>query len=293
MSEQARAKQMVTRLAMAMATLLIVAKAYAWWVSGSASMLGSLADSALDLFTSTMMFLAVRYAAEPADDDHRFGHGKAEAIAALAQGGLTAASATLLAWNSIDRLLHPHPIDRAIAPMLISALAIVTTLILVTAQKRVIRATGSVAVEADHAHYQGDVLLNASVMVAIGLEAYLHFKGADSLFALGIAAVILFNGYRAARRAWDMLMDKTWPESEQQALIDAIRANPDVRDVHRLRTRSSGTHRFADFHVSIDGDLTVREADRIVHQLEAALEARFAHTHFLIHVDPHEEGHEL
>jgi ferrous-iron efflux pump FieF len=233
----------------------------------------------------------VRYASAPADDDHRFGHGKAEAIAALLQGGLTAASAMFLGWMSLDRLFHLKPLKSANEPVAISLLAIATTLILVFVQRRVIRSTGSVAVEADHAHYQGDVLLNASVIAAVVLETFVKLRGADSLFGIAIAFVILYNGYTAAGRAWDMLMDRVWPVGEQEQLRAAILAHQGIMDVHELRTRTSGIDRFADFHIAIDGNATVREADKMAHALEEKLAALFPHTQFLIHVDPDVPDH--
>jgi ferrous-iron efflux pump FieF len=280
------ATRLATTVAVSMALLLILLKGYAWLQSGSVALLGSLADSFLDLVTSSVMFLAVRYASQPADDEHRFGHGKAEAVAALVQGGLTTASAILLAYTSVQRFMAGQPVHAPEEGIVVSVIAIITTLILVVVQKRVIAKTASVAIEADHAHYQGDILLNSAVILALVLESYAHLRGADNLFGIIIAAVILINGYRAARRAWDMLMDKSWPEEDQQKLLALVMAHSEVRHVHALRARTSGLDRFVDFHIWVDPMLSVAEGHRIAHEVEHALEEAFAHTDFLIHVEP-------
>ncbi len=285
-SEANASTRLATGVAVSMALLLILLKGYAWWGSGSVALLGSLADSFLDLVTSSLMFIAVRYASQPADDEHRFGHGKAEAVAALAQGGLTTASAIFLAYTSVQRFIAGKPVEAPDAGIIVSIIAIITTLILVLVQRRTIAKTGSVAIQADHAHYQGDVLLNAAVILALVLETYVHLRGADNLFGLLIAAVILINGYRAARRAWDMLMDKSWPDAEQQELLELVMAHDKVRHVHQLRARTSGLDKFVDFHIWVDPELTVAEGHRIAHEVQASLEAHFAHTDFLIHVEP-------
>jgi ferrous-iron efflux pump FieF len=280
------ATRFATSMAVGMALLLIVLKGGVWWQSGSVALLGSLLDSLLDLVTSSLMFLAVRYASQPADAEHSFGHGKAEAIAALVQGGLTAISAIVLAYTSIDRFVGGKAVQAPIEGIVVSVIAIFTTLLLVLVQRRAISKTGSVAIEADHAHYQGDVLLNGSVIVAIVLESYLHLRGADNVFGVIIAGLILFNGYRAARRAWDMLMDKAWPEPEQKKVLEIVMSHPQVRHVHALRARTSGLDKFVDFHIWVDPDLTVAQGHRIAHDVDESLTAQFAHTDFLIHVEP-------
>jgi ferrous-iron efflux pump FieF len=280
------ATRFATTVAVAMALLLILLKGYAWLNSGSVALLGSLADSFLDLVTSSVMFVAVRYASQPADDEHRFGHGKAEAIAALMQGGLTTVSAILLAYTSVQRFVVGQKVDAPEGGIIVSVIAIVTTLILVLVQRRAIAKTGSVAIEADHAHYQGDVLLNSAVIIALVLESYVHLRGADNVFGVIIAGVILFNGYRAARRAWDMLMDKSWPEMERAQLLALVKAHPDVRHIHELRARTSGFDKFVDFHIWVDPLLTVAQGHRIAHDVEDELAKQFPHTDFLIHVEP-------
>ncbi len=280
------ATRLATTFAVWMALLLILLKGYAWFHSGSVALLASLADSFLDLVTSSVMFLAVRYASQPADDEHRFGHGKAEAVAALMQGGLTTGSAIFLAYISVQRFLAGKPVQAPEEGIIVSVIAIITTLILVLVQRRAIAKTQSVAIQADHAHYQGDVLLNGAVIMALVLESYLHLRGADNLFGIIIAGIILVTGYRAARRAWDMLLDKNWPDADLQKLHALVKAHPDVRHMHALRARTSGLDKFVDFHIWVDPTLTVAEGHRIAHEVEALLETTFAHTDFLIHVEP-------
>ncbi len=280
------ATRLATTLAICMALLLILLKGYAWLNSGSVALLGSLADSFLDLVTSSVMFVAVRYASQPADTEHRFGHGKAEAIAALVQGGLTTASAFLLAYISVLRFVSGQPVKAPEEGIAVSVVAIFTTLALVIVQRRTIAKTGSVAIEADHAHYQGDILLNGAVIIALALESYVHLRGADNVFGIMIAGVILVSGYNAAKRAWDMLMDKSWPLEQQTSLLQLVTAHRDVRHVHELRARTSGFDKFVDFHIWVDPDLTVAQGHKIAHDVQDTLAKHFPHTDFLIHVEP-------
>lgn len=269
----------------ALALVLVALKGWASWRTGSTAMLGSLADSALDLVASLATLIGVWIAAMPADEDHRFGHGKAEALAAIAQVMLIAVSAFGIAIRAIERLMDPRPVEAAAEGIAVSLVAIAATFALLAWQRRVIARTGSVAIRADNIHYKSDLLLNFAVIAALTLE-FVGVANADPLFGLAIAAWLAWGALRAAGQAVDHLMDREWPESKRLAFVEAVAAHPELSNLHDLRTRSSGTQDFAQFHIYLAPDMTVTEAHDIVERVETDLRRRFPGTELLIHIDP-------
>ncbi|MBA3666347.1 MAG: cation diffusion facilitator family transporter [Sphingomonas sp.] len=273
----------------ATALFLVAIKSYAAWDTGSVAMLGSLADTALDLVASLVTLFGVSWAAMPADEDHRFGHGKAEALAALIQVILIAVSAIVIAWRAVDRLMRGEVTQGLELGVGVSLVAMAVTIALLAYQRTVIRRTGSVAIRTDHVHYQSDLLLNLSVIVSLTLDQLLGWHLADPLLGLIIAAWLLYGAWRAASHSVDQLMDREWNEAERAAFLSATRDYPALSGLHDLRTRSSGAHRFVQFHVWVPGDWTVREAHDRLDECEESLQARFPGTEIIIHLDP--QGH--
>ncbi|VVT24888.1 Cation-efflux pump FieF [Sphingomonas sp. EC-HK361] len=273
----------------AMACFLLALKGFAAWHTGSVAMLGSLADTALDLLASLVTLYGVKLAAEPADHDHRFGHGKAEALAALFQVALITASAAGIAWRAILAFGNPNATADAEFGVGVSIVAILATLVLLAYQRSVIRKTGSVAILADNVHYQSDVLLNGSVIVALVLDQYFAWRWADPLFGIAIAAWLAWNAFGASSNAIDQLMDKEWPEDQRAAFLDVAARQPGLKGIHDFRTRRSGSHDFAQFHMEVERELTVAQAHDIVEGVERNLRDVFPKVEVLIHLDP--EGH--
>ncbi len=274
----------------AVASILLLLKAYALWRTQSVAVLGSLADTTLDLVASIVTLLGVHWAAQPADQQHRFGHGKAEALASLFQVTLIGMAALGLAGESVHRLLTGvHATAGAGEGIGVSLIAIVLSLALVLYQKRVIARTGSLAIGTDNLHYKSDFYLNLSVIVALVLDQYLGVKGADALFGVGIALWLGWNAWHAAGEAVDHLMDKEWSIEERQHFLEVASRHPELRGIHDMRTRSSGAHRFVQFHASVDPNMTVRAAHDVMDEIEAALMREFPGVDVLIHFDP--EGH--
>jgi len=270
----------------AMAVLLIGLKAWASIETGSMAMLGSLADSGLDLLASLVVLAGVRVAAMPADRNDRFGHGKAEALAALIQVILITLSALFIGYRSTERLISGARTQDAELGIGVSLVAIAFTLALITYQRYVVKRTGSVAISTDRLHYASDLMLNGSVIVALALEQFASLTGADAVFGVLIALWLLFGAWTSSSHALDQLMDREWPEDLRQRFLAAAQEYPELAGLHDLRTRTSGTHHFAQFHVWVPGDWSVKEAhDRLDHA-EQALRERFPATEILIHVDP-------
>ncbi len=272
-----------------MATLLVLVKGWGAWSTGSTAMLGSLADTGLDLISSIATLAGVWVAAQPADFEHRFGHGKAEALSAMFQVVLIAISALLLAGHSVAELLAGARTADAGDGIAVSVAAILGTLVLLSWQRHVIARTGSLAISTDHMHYQADLLLNVGVIAALALDQYAGFKGADPVVGLGIAGWLGWGAWSASQAAITQLMDREWPEEKKARFIEMVSRHPELRGLHDLRTRTSGNSDFVQFHMAIDGRMTVSEAHRVMDEIEAKLMAEFPGLEILIHPDP--EGH--
>jgi len=284
--ERARLTARAALASVAAALVLVLLKAWAALETGSVAMLGSLADTGLDLIASLVTLFAVRFAAMPADREHRFGHGKAEALAALAQIVLISISALAIGWRAVGRLIEGERTAAAGTGIAVSVAAILVTLALVAYQRSVIRRTGSVAIRTDNVHYQSDLLLNLSVIAALALDQYLGLAGADPLFGLAIALWLIWGAWRASSQALDQLMDREWPEEKRRRFLAIASSRPEAKGIHDVRTRSSGTHDFAQFHIWVDPKMTVAAAHEVVEAIEADLEREFPGCEVLIHLDP-------
>jgi ferrous-iron efflux pump FieF len=272
-----------------MAVFLIGLKTWAAYSTSSMAMLGSLADSTLDLVASLVVLLGVRVAAQPADRDHRFGHGKAEALAALVQVIIITISALFIGFRSIERLIGGAETSDAELGITVSLVAILSTFALIAYQRHVVRRTGSIAIATDRLHYASDLMLNASVIVALVLDQYVGIVGSDAVFGLLIALWLAFGAWKSSSHALDQLMDREWPDEQRERFLAAARQYPELQGLHDLRTRTSGTHNFVQFHVWVPPDWTVRDAHDRMDRIEQELEKKFPATEILIHLDPH--GH--
>ncbi len=280
---------LTTRAALAsvaMALFLVGLKSWAAWMTGSVAMLGSLADTALDLVASIVTLLGVRWAAMPADEEHRFGHGKAEALAALTQVLLIIVSAIGIAWRAISQLGSNEPTQGFELGLGVSLAAIAATFALLAYQRHVIRRTGSLAISTDNLHYKSDLLLNLSVIVALVLDQMIGWHMADPLFGLGIALWLAWGAIRAASHSIDQLMDREWADDKRERLLAMIAAHPELDGIHELRTRTSGGHDFVQFHIWLDPTMNLIEAHRVMDEVEARIIAEFPGTEVLIHPDP-------
>ena len=270
----------------AVACFLVVLKSWAAWSTGSTAMLGSLADTLLDLVASLATLAGVWVAAQPADSNHRFGHGKAEALAAMAQVVLISISALGLAVRSIGQLTAGGRTAAAGEGIAVSIAAMAVTVALLAWQRHVIRRTGSLAIATDHVHYQSDLLLNLAVIAALALDQYAGVAGADPAFGFFIALWLGWGAWRASTKAIEQLMDHEWPEEKKARFIEVIGRHPELRGIHDLRTRTSGNRDFVQFHVWVDPAMTIRHAHRVMDEIEAKLIAEFPDVEILIHPDP-------
>ncbi len=281
-----RLMRLATYASVSVAVTLIALKTGAWVVTESIAMLSTLVDSLLDALASIVNLLAVRHALTPADREHRFGHGKAEALSALAQSAFIAGSAVLLLFQAGERLINPRPLASAEAGIAVMLVSIVLTIILVLFQLWVVRRTRSVAVAADSLHYRGDILVNVAVIVALILGSWLGWLYADPIFGAAIAFYILYSAWLIVRDALDMLMDREMPESDRDRIRAIAMAHPEVASVHDLRTRRSGPSSFIQFHLVMNAELTLLKAHEISDAVEMEIRDAFPEAEVLIHQDP-------
>lgn len=285
-ARSARLLRIATTASVAAASVLIAAKATAWALTGSVSVLSTLIDSLMDAGASLVNLIAVRNALKPADADHRFGHGKAEPLAAMAQAAFVAGSSLFLVIEASDRFFNPVPIVRHEVGIAVMVFAIIVTFALVAYQTYVVRRTRSLAIGADSLHYKGDVLIHGSVIVSLLASAYFGISYLDPLFGIGIAAYLLWNAWSIAAGAFDELMDREFDEADRLRILAIAQKHPQVRDVHDLRTRSSGPRSFIQFHLELDRGISLVRAHEISDEVEAEVRAAFPGAGVIIHQDP-------
>lgn len=283
----ARLMRLASYASVTMASMLLLAKLFAWWKTDSLAMLSSFTDSVFDVLMSLVNMLAVRYALKPADDDHRFGHTSIEDIAGLAQCAFIFAAMAMIILQSVERLSNPHTV--LTNPELgigVSVLGMVLTTALVSFQTYVTRRTKSLVIAADRMHYVGDIAFNLGVLTAFILNSWGGFLWADATIAILIAVIVLKSTWPLGVRAFNNLMDREMPDDEKKTIFDIIDAMPEVSGYHNLKTRYSGAKCFIQLHVDIAADLNFRDAHAIVDRLEAAITSAFPGADVIVHPDP-------
>jgi ferrous-iron efflux pump FieF len=275
-----------TYAAVAVVAILLVAKTGAWLITDSVSVLSSLLDSLLDAAASLINLFAVRTALTPADREHRFGHGKAEPLAGLAQSAFIAGSSVLLVLEAVRRIMTPHAVVHGEIGVAVMLLSVVLTMALVAYQRHVIRLTQSVAIDADSLHYQSDLLINISVILSLALSMWLGWRSLDPLFGLGIAAYLLRTSWMIGQKSLDRLMDRELPDPDRARIRAIALARPEVRAVHDLRSRSSGPDLFVQLHLEMDGGMSLLRSHEVADTVERDIMAVYPNAEVIIHQDP-------
>ncbi|MGE0735599.1 MAG: cation diffusion facilitator family transporter [Alphaproteobacteria bacterium] len=285
-ARNARLMRLASIASVSTAAILIVAKIVAWLLTDSVALLSTLIDSLLDAGASLVTLLAVYHAVQPADAEHRFGHGKAEPLAGLAQAAFIAGSGLLLLFEAVTRFFKPKPISNEWIGIGVMLFAIALTLLLVAFQFYVLRRTRSVAVRADSMHYQGDLLINGSVIVSLAVSMFWSWPYLDPIFAIMITGYLLFSASRVVRDSLDMLMDRELPNAERERIRQIVSLHPEVKALHDLRSRRAGLALFIQLHLEVDGNLTLRQAHEIADAVEADIIRAFPGAEVIIHQDP-------
>ena len=275
-----------TYASVTVAGTLVVAKMAAWVATDSVSLLSTLVDSLLDVGASLVAFFAVRHALQPADHEHRFGHGKAESLGGLAEAAFVLGSGIFVFGQAMNRLFFPQELSNTDIGYAVMVLGMVMSAVLVVFQKYVVRKTGSLAISAESLNYQNDILVNAAVMVSLFVTTRFGWMAADPLFAIGIASFICWGAWRIGRQALDILMDRELPDEEREKIRGIAQACDGVLGVHDLRTRSSGTSLFIQMHLVLADDLALKPAHELVERVEQEMADAYPHAEVLIHPDP-------
>ncbi len=285
-SDSSRYALYAARFSVASVSVLIFLKMYAYAMSGSASLLGTLVDSAADAVISVMLLMAIRFSAKPADEDHRYGHGKIEGVAALFQAAFLGGGAVFLAFESLQRFVHPVPVTHHMLAIGVSALALALSLAVVLVQQWVLRRTASLALSADQSHYKSDILLNGGVIGAVLVNWYGGPLWVDTVFGLVIAGYIARTAYQVGREATDMLMDRELPDEIRYRIIAIAEAHTGVLGLHDLRTRRMGNDVHISFDIEVNPDLPLRDAHEISRDLEGDILREIPNADIIIHIDP-------
>lgn len=276
----------VTGLSVGVAVVLIALKAFALGASGSVSILATLADSGLDLIASLATFYAVRWAAAPPDEAHRYGHGKAEALAALVQAGLVFASALFIGWAAVNRILDPRPVTAGSWSVGVMLISMALTGWLVWMQTRAVKASGSIAVAGDRAHYAADMAANLVALIGVASGAFLNAPGLDAAAGLVVAVWLFWGAAGMLQVAAQQLLDRAAPDEDRIAVTTAVLADPRISGVHQLRTRRAGPTLMVQMHVDLEPSLTLIQAHDIVVEAERRVLAVRPGADIIIHPDP-------
>jgi len=270
----------------ALALALIVAKGWAWRASGSVGVLSSLADSSLDLAASAIAAAGVWFAARPADANHRYGHGKGEAAAALAQATIICISAGFVVVEAAGAFLSPEPLRAGREAMIVMAGGIAATMVLVAVQTLAVRREGSLAVEAERAHYLGDIASQAGVFAAIWLAGALGAPRLDAAAGLAVAGVLALAGASVARKALRDLLDEELPDAERDEIARLALEASGALGVHDLRTRRAGLRLFVQLHLDFPAATPLVSAHDAGERAAAAIRAARPDADVFVHHDP-------
>jgi len=284
--EKACLMQRASKVTLIGVITLIIIKIIAWGYTDSISLLSSMLDSVMDLMASLVNFIAIRYAVQPADDAHRFGHGKAEYIAGLAQAMFISAAALFIFIEGFERIITPAEVTHGTIGVIVMLVSVFITSGIVWYQHKIINKTNSTAVKADLVHYSMDILANVAVLIAIPLSIYTQAFWIDAILALIIAAYILKGAWEVAHTSFQNLMDHEMEDEDRQKIINLVKDHEGILGYHKLKTRHSGIHSFIQMHVEMQGTLTLHTAHDYVDALEAKIEAAFPGAEVIIHMDP-------
>ena len=265
---------------------LVVIKAIAYAQSSSVSILASLTDSLLDSLVSVMALVTILYAQQPADEDHRWGHGKIEAVSALVQASIIFGGAAFLVFTSVNRIFEPQPILDHQLGIIVMCISIVLSLILVLWQRKTLQAVESLTIEADNLNYGSDVLINIGTVLVLLASYYGAPLWLDAVFAIVGAGFMAFMARAVFMKALNMLLDRELPDEDRNFIIAEIEAHEGVLGWHDLRTRCHGDFYDVSLYIEVDAELSLRDAHSITKDLESQLIKAYPNCDVMIHVDP-------
>lgn len=275
-------------IAAALATIML--KTGAWWITDSVGLLADAAESIVNLVAAVAALIALRVAGRVADDDHHFGHSKAEYFSAAIEGAMIFVAAGFIIWQAVGRLLDPRPIDQVGLGLAISVLASIINGAVAFVLIRAGRRHRSITLRADGQHLLTDVWTSVGVVVGVGLVVITGIEVLDPLVALLVGGNILLTGWRLINESGTGLMDAALTPEENADLADTVAARcTDEVTVHGLRTRVAGHVSFAEFHVLVPGAWSVRRAHDVVEDIEEAIAEQHPDLRVTVHLEPRED----
>lgn len=281
-----RLKKYAAISSVSLAFLLIVLKFAAFLKTDSLAVFSSLVDSFTDLLASVISFAAIYFATKPATQSHRYGYGKSEALSALLQAVFVAASGVFVIFDGINRLIHPIEIAHTTLGIGIMVFSILATALLVSFQAFVAKKTNSLAIKADMAHYTVDFLTNSSVVFSLLIVHFFNFIYFDVLTALFISCYLLYNAYTLAKESIEQITDKELDSDIKEQIKNIVKNSKEIHGMHDFRTRSLGDVFYFEFHIELDGSMSLHRAHELTETVEQQILAVYPHSQILIHQDP-------
>ncbi|MBQ8707466.1 MAG: cation transporter [Succinivibrionaceae bacterium] len=278
-------------LSIALAVLLTVCKFGVWWFSGSETMLASLLDSVMDGLGAGITFFAVRVSLAPPDNEHNFGHGKAEAIAGLLQAVTVGVTVALVIWHSITQLLHPEPMAHTFWALTVTVVSMLLEILVIRYQMKIISLTQSAAVKADNIHIRADLLFNLGVVMSLAAVELTGVETFDSIFAIALGLVILYGAFSIGRTSINILLDHEIPQQIVSDIRSVVNRFPEVSSLHCLRTRQSGHVYFVQMHLVMNGSLSLARVHRITDRIEDEIRKLHSNMDVMIHAEPEDNQH--
>jgi cation diffusion facilitator family transporter len=282
-----RLRRLASNTSFILALSLVGVKLVAWALTGSMALLAAAVDGVLDVCTSMVTFIGIRFAERPEDDNHRYGHGKGETLAAFLQALLLAGAGCTLVFQALREFMHPRALAQLQAGVLMTAGSLAAVGCLVALQSWVIRRTGSTAIIADRKHYLADIIVNIGVLISLGTSWLTRSERVDPGVGLCLSVYMIWCAWTMVRDALQGLLDEELPPADRETILETVRACPGVVDLHDLRTRNASDRKFIELHLEIDGDLTVRAGHDICERAAAAVRALYdGNAEVLIHAEP-------
>jgi cation diffusion facilitator family transporter len=274
-------------ISIAAAIVTMGLKAAAYFMTGSVGLLSDAIESVVNLAGGIMALAMLTVAARPADEDHAYGHGKAEYFSSGVEGTLIVLAAATIGWAAVGRLLLPRPLEAVGAGSLVAAAASLVNLGVALLLRRASRLYSSITLDANAQHLLTDVWTSAGVIVGVGAAALTHWERLDSIVALIVAANIIWTGVKIVQRSVAGLMDKSISAEDVariQKVLDVYRQGG--VQFHALITRQAGAQKFVSLHVLVPGDWTVGRGHELLEHIEANIRGEIANSVVFTHLEP-------
>lgn len=280
-------KKTASLLSISVSVSLLIIKLIAVIYSSSLAILSSLIDSASDIFASFITFWAIKYSNRPLNPKHRYGYGKAESASALIQSAFIVGSGAFVLYDGVERFINPLPVKQTMFGLQLMLLSLVITILLICYQKYVIVKTKSIAIMADSLHYKVDLLTNTLIIISLFLLNHYNLIWIDIITAFFISIYLIWNAYHIAVNAMKDITDQEIDVEMKKNIIKTINKTKNIKGFHDFRSRTSGNRIFIEFHLEINGNLSLYDAHKISKSIEEKIISIYPNAQIIIHQDPY------